>query len=93
MPAATTARDWGLVNRVVPPTELDAELARLIGRIIEKPRGVVAAGKALFYEQIEARLTTAYAAASKAITRNMLGEDAAEGVGAFIERRKPNWKG
>jgi enoyl-CoA hydratase/carnithine racemase len=90
---AETARDWGLVNRVVPPAELDAELARLAGRIIEKPRGVVAAGKALFYEQIEARLTTAYAAASKAITRNMLGADAAEGVSAFIERRKPDWKG
>ncbi len=88
---AATALDWGLVNRVVPPTELDAELARLIGLIVSKPRAVCAAGKALFYEQLEARLPQAYAAASRAITCNMLGDDAAEGVRAFIEKRAPRW--
>jgi len=90
---AATAKDWGLVNSVVPPTELDGELARLIGLIREKPRAVCAAGKALFYEQLEAKLPQAYAVASRAITRNMLGSDAAEGVGAFIEKRKPRWDG
>jgi len=88
---AATALDWGLVNCVVPPSELDAELARLVGLILEKPRAVCAAGKALFYEQLEAKLPQAYAAASRAITRNMLGADAAEGVGAFIAKRKPRW--
>ena len=52
---------------------------------------VVAAGKALFYEQLEEPLAQAYAMPSKAITRNMLGSDAAEGVGAFIDKRKPRW--
>ena len=89
---AMTAKDWGLVNDVVPPQELDGELARLIASIVDKPRDVVAAGKALFYEQIEARLAQAYGAASKAITRNMLGADAAEGVGAFLAKRKPQWR-
>jgi enoyl-CoA hydratase/carnithine racemase len=88
---ARTALDWGLVNSVVAPSELDAELARIVATIIAKPRAVCAAGKALFYEQIDAPLEAAYAAASKAITRNMLGSDAAEGVGAFIEKRKPRW--
>jgi enoyl-CoA hydratase/carnithine racemase len=88
---AETARDWGLVNRVVPPAELDAELARVIGAIIEKPRAVVAAGKALFYKQMEEPLAQAYASASKAITLNMLGSEAAEGVGAFIAKKKPRW--
>ena len=88
---AATALDWGLVNSVVPPSELDAELARLVGTLVKKPRAVIAAGKALFYEQLEARLPQAYAAASRAITRNMLGADAAEGVGAFMEKRKPRW--
>jgi enoyl-CoA hydratase/carnithine racemase len=88
---AETARDWGLVNRVAPPAELDAEVGRLVASIVEKPRAVVAAGKALFYSQLEQRLADAYASASDAITCNMLGPDAAEGVGAFIERRKPRW--
>lgn len=88
---AATALDWGLVNSVVPSGELDAEVARLIGQIVAKPRDVIAAGKALFYAQIEARLAEAYGLASKAITRNMLGPDAAEGVGAFLEKRKPRW--
>jgi enoyl-CoA hydratase/carnithine racemase len=89
---AATAMEWGLVNRVVPPAELDAEVARLARELLAKPRAVVAAGKALFYRQLEARLADAYAAASRSITANMLGEDAAEGVGAFIEKRKPRWR-
>jgi len=89
---AATALDWGLVNRVVPMDQLDAEIDRLAAKIVAKPRAVIAAGKALFYEQIESSLVQAYGAASKAITRNMLGEDAAEGVGAFIEKREPRWR-
>jgi len=89
---AQTALAWGLVNRVAPPDRLDAELERLVAAIVEKPGRVVAAGKRLFYEQIESKLPSAYRMASEAITRNMLGDDAAEGVGAFIEKRKPSWK-
>lgn len=88
---AATALDWGLVNSVVAADELDAEVARLIAAIVSKPRDVIAAGKALFYAQLEARLAEAYSLASKAITRNMLGPDAAEGVGAFLEKRRPRW--
>ena len=88
---AATAKNWGLVNGVVAPSELDAELARLIGVILAKPPGVCAAGKALFYEQLEAPLPQAYAAASRAITQNMLGKEAGEGVGAFLAKRKPRW--
>jgi enoyl-CoA hydratase/carnithine racemase len=88
---ADTAKDWGLVNSVVPAEQLDEEVARLVTRIAEKPRAVVAAGKAFFYRQLEAPLAQAYRLASAAITANMLGDDAAEGVGAFIEKRKPQW--
>lgn len=89
---ATTARDWGLVNRVVPAAGLDAAVDSLAASILAKPRAVVAAGKSLFYRQLEAPLAEAYAAASRSITENMLGDDAAEGVGAFIEKRKPVWR-
>jgi enoyl-CoA hydratase/carnithine racemase len=89
---AQTALAWGLVNRVVPIGELDAEVARLAGPIVSKPRRVVAGGKRIFYEQLEAPLAEAYGAASRSITCNMLDQDAGEGVGAFIEKRKPVWK-
>ena len=89
---AATAKDWGLVNSVVPPDALDAEVARYANVLALKPRAVVAAGKAVFYRQLESRLPEAYDIASRAITCNMLGDDAAEGVGAFIEKRKPHWK-
>jgi len=88
---AATALQWGLVNRVVPAEQLDAEVLRVARLVTAKPRRVVAAGKALFYRQIEAPLAEAYAAASRSITCNMLDDDAAEGVGAFLAKRKPNW--
>jgi enoyl-CoA hydratase/carnithine racemase len=90
---AQTALAWGLVNRVVPPEHLDAEVERLVGAILAKPAAVIAQGKRIFYRQLEAGSAEAYRMASRSITDNMLGEDAAEGVGAFIEKRKPRWPG
>jgi len=89
---AETALAWGLVNRVARPERLDAEIFALVELIKEKPSAVCAEGKHLFYDQIESTLANAYKIASKAITLNMMGEDAGEGVGAFIEKRPPNWK-
>jgi enoyl-CoA hydratase/carnithine racemase len=89
---AATAREWGLVNRVVAADDLDAEVTRLAARLSEKPRAVLAAGKALFYRQLEAPLAEAYRAASAAITANFLGADAEEGVRAFFEKRPPSWR-
>jgi enoyl-CoA hydratase/carnithine racemase len=88
---AQTALAWGLVNRVAPPERLDAETAALAQTLMEKPAAVIAAGKRFFYDQLERPIDDAYARASDAITRNMLGADAQEGVGAFVEKRKPRW--
>ncbi len=89
---ARRAQAWGLVNRVVPDAELDAELERLINAIISKPCEVVALGKKVFYQQIEMPIGKAYDIATDAMACNMMMEDTAEGVGAFIAKRKPDWK-
>jgi enoyl-CoA hydratase/carnithine racemase len=88
---APTALAWGLVNRVVPATGLDTEVAKLAQQMMDKPPAVLAAGKRFFYLQLEQSLAEAYGHASELITKNMLGADAQEGVGAFVNKRKPRW--
>jgi enoyl-CoA hydratase/carnithine racemase len=89
---AATARDWGLVNRVVPADGLDAAVAALAAGLCAKPRAVVAEGKRLFYAQLEEPLARAYGMAARSITHNMLGADAQEGVNAFLGKRRPAWR-
>jgi enoyl-CoA hydratase/carnithine racemase len=88
---APTALGWGLVNRVVPPEQLDRAVRELANVLLSKPPAVLAAGKKFFYQQIEMDMEPAYRLASEVITSNMLGPDALEGVSAFVEKRKPQW--
>ena len=90
---AATALAHGLVNRVVPPERLDDEVARIASSILEKTPIAVAAGKKIFYEQIEAGLENAYALANDAMTCGLMTEDALEGIDAFAQKRPPQWKG
>jgi len=90
---ATDAATYGLVNRVVPQDRVMAEALALAGKIAEKSPATVAIGKAAFYAQAEMPLKEAYAYASKVMTQNMMAQDAEEGIGAFLEKRKPEWKG
>lgn len=83
----------GLVNRVAAPEALDAELERLVARIVPKPRAAVAIGKAQFYRQVEAGVEAAYEIAGQAMACNMMDEAALEGVQAFIDKRHPRWAG
>lgn len=89
---AQTALSWGLVNRVVDAAVLDAATQALADEIIAKPAAVIATGKRFFYAQLEERIEDAYRIAAETITENMLGDDAREGVGAFVEKRPPRWK-
>ena len=89
---AATALDWGLINRAVPLEQLDAAVRELADLLLAKPPAVLAAGKKFFYRQLDLDLAPAYRLASEVITDNMLGPDALEGVGAFVEKRKPQWR-
>lgn len=89
---AETALEFGLVNRVVAPEQLDFEVQRLAEGIAAKPRVAVASGKKMFYRQLEVGLAEAYQLASQEMACNMMAEDTVEGVKAFIEKRPPNWR-
>lgn len=88
---APTAKAWGLVNRVVPAADLDAEVARLAAVVASKPQGAVASGKRQFYQQLEMGLEGAYRLASEVISCNAASDEGREGMDAFIEKRKPVW--
>ncbi len=90
--SADEAKVRGLINRVVDPEQLDAEVEKLVAAIIAKPRVAVAIGKEFFYRQIELGIAPAYEAAAQTMACNMMDEAALEGVQAFIDKRPPGWK-
>ena len=90
--SAATAREFGLVNRVVPAgTERDAAIA-LAQKVALKSAYTVKLGKAAFYRQTEMSLAEAYRYAAEVMIENMMARDAEEGIGAFIEKREPKWQ-
>ena len=88
---AETARERGLVNRVVAPDQLDAEIEKLITSILSKPAPTLALGKDLFYRQLETGIEAAYQLAGQTMACNMIDASAQEGVQAFMDKRKPKW--
>ena len=90
--SADRAREIGLVNRVVAPEALDAEVEALARTIASKSAAAIASGKRLFYRQLEQPLGDAYAVAGRAIAGDFFTDDGKEGVDAFLARRVPRWK-
>jgi enoyl-CoA hydratase/carnithine racemase len=93
MITAARARELGLVNHVVAEHELDGAVLALAEQIAAKSPLTVAIGKEAFYRQADMDLASAYEYASEVMTRNMLARDAAEGIDAFLTKRKPQWTG
>jgi enoyl-CoA hydratase/carnithine racemase len=89
---AVRAYEIGLVNRVVSPEALDAEVETLARGIASKSSAVIASGKQGFYRQLELSLGDAYGMAGHAIACDFFTEDGKEGVDAFLGRRAPRWK-
>jgi enoyl-CoA hydratase/carnithine racemase len=88
---AQAAADYGLVNRVVPASKLMEEALGLARLIASKPAATLAIGKEAFYRQIEMPLAEAYDYAAGVMVTNMLHAEAKEGIGAFIDKRPPDW--
>ncbi|WP_423782025.1 enoyl-CoA hydratase [Cupriavidus pauculus] len=89
---AATAADWGLVNEAVPDAELDAAIARKVDAIRAKSPVAIRYGKSMFYRQRQMELASAYAYAGDVMARNMMEEDAGEGIDAFLQKRTPRWQ-
>ena len=92
MVPAARAAEMGLVNRVVPAQALQAQTQSFAEKIASKSSLTLATGKGAFYAQAEMPLSQAYAYAAQVMVDNMLARDAEEGIGAFIEKRAPQWQ-
>ena len=91
--SARTAQKYGLINEVVPAAELEQASLALAQKIVAKSAHAIKLGKEMFYKQLPMDLSDAYAYAAERMTCNMDSHDAREGIDAFIEKRKPEWKG
>ncbi len=90
---ATTAADWGLVNRVVSSDMLESETRKLALEIAGASELVLGLGKQAFYSQIDLDQPKAYAYAREVMSMNAMAHDAQEGIGAFLGKRPPCWTG
>jgi enoyl-CoA hydratase/carnithine racemase len=89
---AATAAEWGLINRVVAPHELESATRALAAQIASAASYVIGLGKAAFYAQIDLEQPKAYAYAKEVMSANAVAEDAQEGMGAFVSKRTPAWR-
>lgn len=90
---ALEAKSRGLVNRVVPADALDVEIEQLVQSILAKSAVAVRMGKGMFYRQLEMGLAEAYDYAGEVMACNMMSADAGEGIDAFMQKRKPEYRG
>ena len=88
---ASTAADWGLVNRVVPADRLDEEVAALVAAVTRGSAAQKGAGKQTFYAQIDLPQGDAYRQAIEAMAEGVVAPDGQEGITAFLEKRKPQF--
>lgn len=90
---ASSAREFGLINRVVPREYLNQVVTKYAQTIASKSPLTLKIGKEAFYEQAEMGLADAYDYTANVMVENMLARDAEEDIGAFVEKRKPQWTG
>ena len=89
--SAQEALEFGLISRIAPADELEAQVMDLARQIASASAQTLALGKAAFYQQIEMDRPSAYQFAGKVMVDNLLEDDAHEGITAFLEKRAPVW--
>jgi enoyl-CoA hydratase/carnithine racemase len=90
---AETAERYGLINHAVAADELDDKVMALADKICAKSQVAIHSGKDMFYTQLEKDVKGAYQYAATKMVCNIMTEDAGEGIDAFMQKRKPEWKG
>ncbi len=89
---AHTAMQWGLVNQVVPAAQLDSAVQDLLERVTRGSAESKGIGKQALYAQIDLDQPKAYAHAIEVMAATSQLPDAREGMRAFLEKRKPQWR-
>ena len=89
---ANYAKEIGLINDCFAKPQFNKEVLKIAKIIASKSKLTIKIGKQTFYKQLEMPLKKAYAYTSKMMTKNMMAMDAKEGISAFLEKRKPQWK-
>jgi 2-(1,2-epoxy-1,2-dihydrophenyl)acetyl-CoA isomerase len=89
---AATAERLGLVNRVVPLAALEIETSKLAARLASGPTAVYARTKALLNGSLNASLESQLQREAECFAQCAAEPDFAEGIRAFVEKRKPQWR-
>ena len=89
--SAATAAEWGLINRAVPESELDAAVADMARRVTRGSSYAKGIGKSAYYAQIDLDQSRAYQYAIEVMAANAISPDGQEGIASFLEKRPPMW--
>ena len=90
--SATEAKRFGLINDIFGPEQLHEKVMEVARIICSKSSYALKMGKETFYKQLDMNLKEAYEYATERMIKNLKAEDAKEGIDAFINKRKPDWK-
>tara|TARA_B100000575_G_C23086586_1_gene626239 strand:+ start:586 stop:1392 length:807 start_codon:yes stop_codon:yes gene_type:complete len=92
MISADEAKRISLINDCVPDDQLTKSVLDLAKKISEKSQAVLKIGKEAFYKQSQLNIEDAYEYTSMVMTKNMMIDDASEGISSFLDKRVPKWK-
>ena len=92
MISADEAKRISLINDCVPDDQLTKSVMDLAKKISEKSQAVLKIGKEAFYKQLDLNIEDAYEYTSMVMTKNMMIDDAYEGISSFLDKRNPKWK-